>query len=227
MLGIIGGTSLLFARLPDLEKKVVHTPYGNSEVMTGAVALLLRHQRDIPPHRINYRSHLSALALLGVDRLVVLGSSGSLKKEIPPGSMVIPTDYFSSAAVPTLHDHAICHVHPGFSPDLSNHLKEIVPEAIFGGTYVQTRGPRIETVAEVRALALCGDIVGMTLASEATLAVELGIEVAALCTVDNYANGLSDELLTYERIVECSARYKDRTEEIISRIIRELAQEIT
>ena len=223
MLGIIGGTSLLYARLPDLEKRVVHTPYGNSEVMGGEFALLLRHQRNSPPHRINYRSHLSALALLGVDRLVVLGSSGSLKREIPPGSMVIPTDYFSSAYVPTLHDHAICHVHPGFSPELSNRLKEIVPEAIFGGTYVQTLGPRIETVAEVRALALCGDIVGMTLASEATLAVELGMEVAALCTIDNYANGLSDELLTYERIVECSARHKERTEAIVSRIIRELA----
>jgi 5'-methylthioadenosine phosphorylase len=114
-------------------------------------------------------------------------------------------------------------VHPGFSPGLSNRLKDLVPEALFGGTYVQTRGPRIETVAEVRALSLTGDIVGMTLASEATLAVELGLEVAALCTIDNYANGLSEELLTYEHIVESSARYKERTEEIISRIIRDLA----
>jgi len=225
MLGIIGGTSLLFSRLPELETRVVHTPYGNCEVLAGEIAILLRHQRSTPPHRINFRGHLSALALLGVDRLVVFGSSGSLKKEIPPGSMIIPTDYISTATIPSIHDHAICHVHPGFSKDLSNRLKELVPEAVFGGTYVQTRGPRIETVAEVKSLALTGDVVGMTLASEATLAVELGMEIAALCTIDNYANGLSDELLTYEHIVESSARYKERTEEIISRIIRNLSQE--
>lgn len=223
MLGIIGGTSLLFANLPHLDKRVVHTPYGNSEVLAGEIAILLRHQHSTPPHKINYRAHLSALALLGVDRLIGIASSGSLKRDIPPGSMVIPTDYYSTATIPSIHDHAICHVHPGFSPDLSNQLKECIPEALFGGTYVQTRGPRIETVAEVRNLALAGDIVGMTLASEATLAVELGMEMAALCTIDNYANGLSDELLTYEHIVESAARYKDRTEEIISRIIRGLS----
>ncbi|MBP7120702.1 MAG: MTAP family purine nucleoside phosphorylase [Methanolinea sp.] len=223
MLGIIGGTSLLFANLPPLEKRVVHTPYGNSEVLAGEIAILLRHQRSTPPHRINYRAHLSALALLGVDRLIGVGSSGSLTRAIPPGSLVIPTDYYSTATIPSIHDHAICHVHPGFSPGLSNQLKERIPEALFGGTYIQTRGPRIETVAEVRNLALAGDIVGMTLASEATLAVELGMEMAALCTIDNYANGLSDELLTYEHIVESAARYKDRTEEIISRIIRGLS----
>lgn len=223
MLGIIGGTSLLFATLPPLEKKVVHTPYGNSEVLAGEIAILLRHQHSTPPHLINYRAHLSALALLGVDRLIGIASSGSLKREIPPGSMVIPTDYYSTATIPSIHDHAICHVHPGFSESLSNQLRELIPEALYGGTYIQTRGPRIETVAEVRNLALAGDIVGMTLASEATLAVELGMEMAALCTIDNYANGLSDELLTYEHIVESAARYKDRTEEIISRIIKGLS----
>ncbi len=222
MLGIIGGTSLLFATLPPLQKRVVHTPYGNSEVLAGEIVILLRHQHSTPPHQINYRAHLSALALLGVDRLIGIASSGSLKRDIPPGSMVIPTDYYSTATIPSIHDHAIRHVHPGFSESLSIQLKERIPEALFGGTYIQTRGPRIETVAEVRNLALAGDIVGMTLASEATLAGELGMEMAALCTIDNYANGLSDDLLTYEHIVESAARYKDRTEEIISRIIKGL-----
>ena len=39
MLGIIGGTSLLFSRLPDLERRVIHTPFGNSEVLCGECAL--------------------------------------------------------------------------------------------------------------------------------------------------------------------------------------------
>ncbi|MDI9633920.1 MAG: MTAP family purine nucleoside phosphorylase [Methanolinea sp.] len=219
MLGIIGGTSLLYARVPRLEERVVHTPYGNCTVMTGEIAILLRHQGSVPPHRINHRAHLAALALLGVDRLVLIGSSGSLKREIPPGSLVIPTDYFSFSGVPSIHDHAIRHVTPGFSRGLLARLRGIVPEARFGGTYVQTPGPRIETVAEVKALSAVGDIVGMTVASEATLAAELGIDVAALCTVDNYANGISDETFTYEKLLESSAAYAERNGEILARII--------
>jgi 5'-methylthioadenosine phosphorylase len=63
----------------------------------------------------------------------------------------------------------------------------------------------------------------MTIASEATLAGELGLEVAALCTVDNYANGLSDETLTYEHILKCAEENKDRTSALVERIIEGLA----
>lgn len=223
MLGMIGGTSLLFSRLPELELQVVHTPYGRCEVLAGEIALLLRHQHDKPPHRINHRAHLSALAILGVDRLVVFGSAGSLRREITPGSLMIPTDYYSTGTIPSIHDHAIRHVLPGFSGDLSRRLAALVPEAKFGGVYVQTWGPRLETMAEVRALAGVGDIVGMTIASEATLAVELGISISALCTVDNIANGLGEIAPTYEHIVESAEQNKDRTGEILSRIVGNLA----
>ena len=85
-----------------------------------------------------------------------------------------------------------------------------------GGTYVQTRGPRIETIAEVQALAKFADIVGMTVASEATLACELDMEFAALCTVDNYANGLGTEVLSYEHIVDTARLFSERTGEMVS-----------
>ncbi|HUU76496.1 MAG TPA: MTAP family purine nucleoside phosphorylase [Methanoregulaceae archaeon] len=223
MLGIIGGTSLLFSKLPDLEKKTVYTPYGNTEVMCGNIALLLRHQRNTPPHRINFRGQMSALAILGVDRLVAIGSAGSLKSAIVPGSLIIPTDFISMTTIPSMYDHSIKHVHPGLPAGFAGELKKAVPEASLGGIYIQTPGPRIETVAEVRALSYVADIVGMTLASEATLAIELGIEFAALCTVDNYANGLADETLTYEGIVEHAGLYRERTDLIIEQIIAHFA----
>lgn len=223
MLGIIGGTSLLYAELPELEKKVVHTPFGNSEVFIGDCALLLRHQGERPPHRINFRSHLAALAILGVTRVITIGSAGSLHREIAPGSLIIPDDYVSSSSIPSIHEHRIRHVHPGFSSSLMERLASIIPEARFGGIYVQTRGPRIETVAEVQALARTADVVGMTVASEATLAVELGMEVAALCTIDNYANGLSDEALTYDHILASAAEHRERTSVMVQRIIGGIA----
>ena len=72
------------------------------------------------------------------------------------------------------------------------------------------------------ALAGIADIVGMTVASEATLACELGMDFAALCTIDNYANGLSDVVLTYDHILSTSKTYRHRTEEIVSSIIKKM-----
>ncbi len=41
----------------------------------------------------------------------------------------------------------------------------------------------------------------MTMASEATLARELDLPYACICTVDNYCHGLLEEPLTYQDIV--------------------------
>jgi 5'-methylthioadenosine phosphorylase len=222
MLGIIGGTSLVFSKLPPLEKNVVNTPFGNAELLCGDIVMLMRHQHGLPPHRINYRANLAALAIAGADRIIAFGSSGSLKPEISPGSLLIPTDYISMTDIPSIHDNATVHVCPELSPELGNELARNVPSARCGGVYVQTRGPRIETIAEVTALAKIADVVGMTLASEATLACELGMKFAALCTVDNYANGLGSEVLSYEHILSTSREHRTRTEEIITKIIRKM-----
>lgn len=222
-LGIIGGTSLLFSTLPSLEKRTVSTPFGSAEILSGDIVMLMRHQHGLPPHRINYRANLAALAIAGVDRIVAFGSSGSLKQKILPGSLLIPTDYISLTDIPSIHDHAIDHVRPELSKGLTEQISEIVPSAQFGGVYVQTRGPRIETIAEVQALAQIADVVGMTVASEATLACELGMEFAALCTVDNYANGLGGAVLTYEHILSTSREHRVRTEEVVMNIIRHMS----
>jgi 5'-methylthioadenosine phosphorylase len=136
--------------------------------------------------------------------------------------LLIPTDYISLTDTPSIHDHAIEHIRPELSLDLAKELSRLVPSARFGGVYVQTRGPRIETVAEVNALAWIADVVGMTVASEATLACELGMDFTALCTVDNYANGLGGEVLTFEHILSTSQAHRHRTEEIVSTIIEHM-----
>jgi len=223
MLGIIGGTSLLFSELPDLQKRRVYTPFGNAELLCGDIVMLMRHQQGIPPHRINFRANMAALAIEGVDRIIAFGSTGSLNRDILPGSIVIPTDYVSMTDIPSIHDHAIEHVLPEMSEDLSKNLATHIPEARYGGVYVQTKGPRFETIAEILALSRIADLVGMTIASEATLACELGLDFAALCTVDNYANGLADGVLTYDEILEISRSYRHRTAGLVKTIIRNMA----
>jgi 5'-methylthioadenosine phosphorylase len=65
-----------------------------------------------------------------------------------------------------------------------------------GGVYWQANGPRFETVAEIGLIAAHADLVGMTLASECIVAGELGLPYAAICIVDNLANGVAAQPLS-------------------------------
>jgi 5'-methylthioadenosine phosphorylase len=72
------------------------------------------------------------------------------------------------------------------------------------GVYWQTTGPRLETKAEIRLMSQFADIVGMTMASEATIAGELDLSYAAICSVDNYGHGLAEEPLSSKKIVQAA-----------------------
>ena len=69
-----------------------------------------------------------------------------------------------------------------------------------GGVYWQTIGPRFETPAEIRLIAAHADVVGMTIASECIVAGELGLSYAAICVVDNLANGIGASALSLEEM---------------------------
>jgi purine nucleoside phosphorylase len=69
-----------------------------------------------------------------------------------------------------------------------------------GGVYWQARGPRFETPAEIRLMAAHAHVVGMTIASECVVAGELGLDYAALCVVDNLANGLGEDEVSIEEL---------------------------
>jgi 5'-methylthioadenosine phosphorylase len=75
-------------------------------------------------------------------------------------------------------------------------LAEGGSEIVGGGVYWQSRGPRLETPAEIRLVAAHADLIGMTLASESVVAGELGLPYAALCVVDNLANGIAGSELS-------------------------------
>jgi 5'-methylthioadenosine phosphorylase len=61
------------------------------------------------------------------------------------------------------------------------------------------------------------DLVGMTMASEAVVAQELGISYASLCSVDNYANGLGERELTVDEILQHARRNADVVLKIVTR----------
>jgi 5'-methylthioadenosine phosphorylase len=218
-IGVIGGTSLVErAKGLDLERLEVETPFGHpssplhvGQWGDGEVALLVRHglDHDIPPHRLNHRANIHALRSAGVRKLVLVASAGSMREGIEPPTVVLVDDFSSPFTIPTFYDEKIGHITPTLSEDMRSTLVVIAAEegipVLDGAVYVQTRGPRLETKAEVRALKAWGDLLGMTMASEATLALEIGMEVAGICSVDNMAHGMGDEPLEFETIMANAA----------------------
>lgn len=235
-IGIIGGTSLVErADELDLDKLEVETPFGHpsSPLHMGQwgeveVALLVRHGLDhnIPPHMLNHRANIHALRSAGVNRLVLVASAGSMREDLQPPTVVLADDFVSPFQIPTYYDDRIGHIAPVLSEDMRATLVVVAAEEDIpiedGGIYVQTRGPRLETPAEVRALRSWGDLLGMTIASEATLAMEIGMEVAAVCSVDNMAHGLGDEPLEFEAIMANAASNWERIERLLRAAVSRL-----
>ncbi|MCB2198508.1 MTAP family purine nucleoside phosphorylase [bacterium] len=206
MIGILGGTSFRETdALRTGRRELVATPYGRVEVtFGGGVAMIARHgdSGDLPPHRINHHAHLKAFQQIGVEKVVSFGSVGGLKKGFGPGTQVLIDDLYAPFRVATFHHDRLQFTVPGFDGGWWNQVYKALKDTGLaiqpGGVYAETLGPRFETVAEVKELAENAHVVGMTCASEAILARELGLPLVVIATVDNWANGIGEEPLTGE-----------------------------
>lgn len=230
MIGVIGGTSFMgtdFFAAP--KKRRIKNSYGEVYVLYDKnIIYVPRHGigHKTPPHMINHKANIRALKDQGVEEVIGVGSAGSLKKNIKPGNIIIPDDYFCLSRIETYYDKEIKHITPTLDKKLRKKIiqaaQNIGEKVIDGGVYVQTTGPRLETAAEVRFLADYADVVGMTLASEATLAQEIGLRYACICTVDNYAHGISGHNLRYEEIISAASESGSRIGKIISAVVKKL-----
>jgi len=229
-LGIISGTLALQGKgiFGELVEEIVENDFGKALVLnTPRLALIPRHGKDprrhILPHRINHAANLTALKALGVDEIIGINSTGSLKKNLKPGAIVIPDDYILLYGGPTVVASKPVHI----TPVLHEGCRQKVIEAarlsgidvVDSGIYWQTKGPRLETRAEIALMSKFADIVGMTMASEAIIAQELKIPYASICSVDNFAHGIGGQKLTLEGIIEHA---RSNTETIIRIIIKYL-----
>jgi len=209
-IGLAAGTVFYKQKMfKDAEDRQVKTPFGPARlILTDRIAYLPRHGLDgqgyIFAHAINHPANFFALKDLGVEEVIGICSTGSLKPSLPPGNVLVPSDYICLGPLPTtVTDHSL-HITPVLSEKVRSKLGEASRQAeveiVDGGIYWQSTGPRLETRAEIRFISDYAHLVGMTMASEAAVAQELGLAYAALCSVDNYAHGLSHTPLTEDEI---------------------------
>jgi 5'-methylthioadenosine phosphorylase len=226
MKAIIGGTSLLNSFLFEAwEEKDIQTPYGEVRIkQAGGFVFLQRHGRKkVPPHAINHHANIWALKTIDVKAAIAINSVGSLRIAIKPQSFVIPDDFLAPWAVPTFFDSEMHFTIPSIDAGVAGNLRSLCEQlgvsVTWGGVYIQTAGPRFETKAEINFFRKHADIVGMTMASEATLSAECGIPYASLCSVDNYANGIARKPLTIKEVEDSIRSNMDTVESLIRALL--------
>jgi 5'-methylthioadenosine phosphorylase len=243
MIAVIAGVEAL-SFTEDFRKKLkneisIETPFGRSspikflEINGKEVAVMFRHGIDkieLAAPFVNYRANIYALKEIGVERIVSLNLTGSINPLLKIGDLIIPDDFidFTKRRKNTFYEnkgYGHVRMYPPFCPEvrtaLINACEKNFSRVLSKGVYICWEGPRLETPAEVRLLKLMGgDIVGMTLATEAALAKELEMCYASVCFVMNYAEGVFiDEQGKHVQIPEVEREKKESSPFIFSKIL--------
>jgi 5'-methylthioadenosine phosphorylase len=203
----------------------LHAPV--SIVDAGTHVVLYRHGIDdyVPPHRIDHVANLRALADLGCDRVLAVSSVGSLHAGLRVGSFLVPDDFIALdqppiAASDDERQHVVAAFAPGWRASVLDAWNAHMDEPVLDrGVYWQVNGPRFETPAEICMVSKFADVIGMTVASECTAACQLDVDYAAVCIVDNLANGIGDHPLTREEYERGQASNQQRLADVLASVV--------
>ncbi len=147
------------------------------------------------------------LKQFGAKGVLLTNASGGIRDDLRPGTLMAIEDHINLLGGSPLtgpHNPAFGERFPDQTAVYDHDLRQalIAAGAEASGIYVATAGPSFETPAEIRAFrALGADVVGMSTVPEAIFANALGLKVAGLSCVCNWAAGLGDEKLSGEDVI--------------------------
>jgi 5'-methylthioadenosine phosphorylase len=242
-IGVIGGSGL---DNPDIltnsRDEEVSTPYGvpSGPLKRGTiggidVALLARHGREhtIPPGQVNYRANIAALKAAGCGHILATTAVGSLREDIRRGDLVIIDQFidFTKQRKMSFYERFAPHkpVHTPMGTPFDGNLRKLLIEKCRDlgypfhekGTVVTIEGPRFSTPAESRMFRLLGgDIINMSIATEAILANEAEIPYAVVAMSTDYDSWREDEdPVTWEAVAQVFAENAQRVTALLKAAI--------
>jgi len=216
--GVITGTgTYALAGVGDGPPETVATRFGEALVTRGAIGdvEVLHVSRHGEGHhrlssQVTHRANIAALDQLGAGCVLAVTVCGAVDPDLPLGSLIVFDDlHFLANRLP---EGSLCSFYdqPGdplrghwifegpFSEDLRAVLIEACREAELpareAGCYGHVDGPRFNTRAEIRSLAMAGvTAVSQTAGPETVLCGEAELPYALLGYATDYANGVKDE----------------------------------
>ncbi|WP_136657780.1 purine-nucleoside phosphorylase [Nitratireductor sp. XY-223] len=156
------------------------------------------------------RAPLETLHGLGVKRLILTNAAGSLREDMPPGSVMQITDHINfSGSNPLIgepSDRRFVGLTNAYDADMAQEMRDAAKATgtdLHQGVYMWFSGPSFETPAEIRMARTFGaDAVGMSTVPEVILARFLGLRVAAASVVTNLAAGMSGTEISHDETKE-------------------------
>ncbi len=245
-IAIIGGSGLYnIPSLKNTKEYNVKTPFGktSSPIIVGSlegvsVAFLARHGigHTLTPTEVPYRANIYALKSLGVEKIISVTASGSLREDYAPGHIVIPDNLFDHTkerARSFFEEGLVAHVGVAdpFCSDLSAQVESAVRASGAtthrGGTFITIEGPRFSTKAESNTYRAWGmSIIGMTASPEAFLAREAEICYAVMAHVTDYdVWHESESPVTVDMVIQTLNKNTHIAQESIQNLVRDLKTE--
>lgn len=240
MWGIIGGSGFeKFDGFEVIEELSCETPFGLASSgfkrvrVEGEECLFIsRHgaHHELLPSEVNYRANIYALKKMGAKSVISFSAIGSLKKELAPGDMVVPSQYIDRTK--GLRAHTFCgegivgHVslaHPTCEK-VTTALKDFQPQLKkhFHKTYICIEGPYFSSKAESNLYRSFGaDVIGMTHFPEYALAREAGLHYVPCCFVTDY--DCWDESIphvTLEEVLEVMRKNNEKAYRLLCDVVR-------
>ena len=227
----------------DEVKAIATIPYGElpgfpqTTVGSHAGRLVLGHVGKTPVAVLQGRAHyyergqademagaIRTLAEAGCETLLQTNAAGSLRLDMPPGSLMAISDHINFTGVNPLFgvgsgNSRFVDMVDAYDPKLVARLlaaAKVANIVCHEGVYIWFCGPSFETPAEIRAARTLGaDAVGMSTVPETIVARHAGLKVAGLSLMTNYAAGMSHDKLGHEQTMAVAREAADRVRRLL------------
>jgi purine-nucleoside phosphorylase len=173
---------------------------------------------------------LETMVALGIEKLFLTNSAGSLREEWGVPAVVAISDHIAfsgqSPLIGIQGDRRFVPLVDCYDPALRNTLQQAAQKAGIAlpqGVYMWFSGPAFETPAEIRmAKTLGADLIGMSTVPETILARYMDLQVVALSSVTNLGAGIGGANPSHAETKEYAARLSDTLQRLIRSFMREL-----
>ncbi|QPC86472.1 purine-nucleoside phosphorylase [Mesorhizobium sp. NBSH29] len=152
------------------------------------------------------RPVIETLAGIGISKLIVTNSAGSLDPDMPAGSVMLITDHINFSGSNPLFGEPTDRRFVGMTEAYDARLRVAIEKAatdsgttLHKGVYIWFSGPSFETPAEIRMARVLGaNAVGMSTVPEVILGRFYGLRVAACSVITNLAAGMTGGELSHD-----------------------------
>lgn len=169
-------------------------------------------------------------AIAGASTVLLTNAAGGLGDGLAPGDLVAIRDHLNYTARNPLVGVNDDRLGPRF-PDMSEVYPQRVRDLLRGafesaaveyreGVYAWFLGPSYETPAEIEMVRRAGgDLVGMSTVPEAIALNHMGVDVAGISLVTNYAAGITDTPLSHEEVTQTASEARGRFTAVLDALL--------